>query len=56
MKAVVLSTHEFDRDALVCADEHHDHELTFLLPRPDNSTAQLAGSVTERTGVAAGGN
>ncbi|MFH1340631.1 MAG: hypothetical protein ABIL01_05360 [Pseudomonadota bacterium] len=56
MKAVTLSTHEFDCDALVRADEHHDHELTFLLPRLDKSTAQLVGSVTERTGVPAGGN
>ena len=42
MKAVVFSSHEFDRDALVCADEHLGHELTFLQPRLDKSTAQLA--------------
>ena len=56
MKAVILSTHEFDRDAFVRADGHHDHELTVMRPRLDKSAAQLVGSVTERTGVAAGGN
>lgn len=42
MKAAVFSTHEFDPDALTHANEHHGHELTFLQPRLDKSTAQLA--------------
>lgn len=42
MKVVVFSTHEFDRDALARANEHHGHELIFLQPRLDTSTAQLS--------------
>lgn len=42
MKAVVFSSHAFDRDALTRANEPHGHELTFLQPRLDESTAQLA--------------
>lgn len=42
MNAVVFSCHEFDRNALTHANQRHDHELTFLQPRLNQSTAPLA--------------
>jgi hypothetical protein len=42
MKAIVFSSHEFDREALTRANAHYGHELAFVEVRLDRSTAKLA--------------
>jgi len=42
MKAVVFDTHNYDRAALLRANEGGHHALTFLEPRLDETTAKLA--------------
>ena len=41
MRVVVFDTHAFDRAAFGRANEHLGHELTFLEPRLDRTTAAL---------------
>jgi D-lactate dehydrogenase len=42
MKLAVFDTHEYDRDALVAANERYGHDLVFLEPRLTRETASLA--------------
>ena len=42
MKAVIFSAHEFDRESFACANQRHGHQLTFVAPSLDPTTASLA--------------
>jgi D-lactate dehydrogenase len=46
MRLAVFDTHEYDRDALVAANERYGHDLTFLEPRLTQATASLAARFT----------
>ena len=41
MKAIIFSTHSFDRESFANANQHYGHQLTFVQQRLDPTSAAL---------------